>query len=130
LLRNEENPHVLSTAQIFFEANSATKEPEGSSPHSQQLAIGPYPEPIESNPHTATNLLKSILIATCPALKTTVKINVRLYTKRFFNFGSFVTHKNIFFLNVQNRYFAYNSITFLSEFIPLFLKKYFCGTQY
>jgi hypothetical protein len=26
-------------------------EPEGSSPHSQELASGPYPEPGESTPH-------------------------------------------------------------------------------
>jgi hypothetical protein len=31
--------------------NSVAQEPEGSSPHSQQLAIGPYPEPVETNPH-------------------------------------------------------------------------------
>jgi hypothetical protein len=34
-------------------------EPEGSSPHSQQPANGPYPEPSESTPHTPpTNLSK------------------------------------------------------------------------
>jgi hypothetical protein len=27
------------------------QEPEGSSPHSQQPATGPCPEPVESNPH-------------------------------------------------------------------------------
>jgi hypothetical protein len=27
------------------------QEPEGSSPHSQQLATGPCPEPVEYNPH-------------------------------------------------------------------------------
>jgi hypothetical protein len=27
------------------------QEPEGSSPHSQQPATGPYPEPVESNAH-------------------------------------------------------------------------------
>jgi hypothetical protein len=31
-------------------------EPEGSSPHSQQPANGPYPEPGESTPHPRTNL--------------------------------------------------------------------------
>jgi hypothetical protein len=31
--------------------NSMAQEPEGSSPHSEQLATGPYPEPAESNPH-------------------------------------------------------------------------------
>jgi hypothetical protein len=30
--------------------NSVAQEHEGSSPHSQQLATGPYPEPVESNP--------------------------------------------------------------------------------
>jgi hypothetical protein len=29
--------------------NSVAQEPEGSSPHSQQLAAGPYPDPVESN---------------------------------------------------------------------------------
>jgi hypothetical protein len=32
--------------------NSVAQEPEGSSPHSQQPATGPRPEPVESNPHT------------------------------------------------------------------------------
>jgi hypothetical protein len=31
--------------------NSVAQEPEGSSPHSQQPATGPYPVPVESNPH-------------------------------------------------------------------------------
>jgi hypothetical protein len=31
--------------------NSMAQEPEGSSPHSQQPATGPCPEPVESNPH-------------------------------------------------------------------------------
>jgi hypothetical protein len=31
--------------------NSVAQEPEGPSPHSQQPATGPYPEPAESNPH-------------------------------------------------------------------------------
>jgi hypothetical protein len=30
--------------------NSVAQEPEGSSSHSQQLAAGLYPEPVESNP--------------------------------------------------------------------------------
>jgi hypothetical protein len=38
--------------------NSVAQEPEGSSPHSQQPATGPYPEPVESNPHPQTNLPK------------------------------------------------------------------------
>jgi hypothetical protein len=29
--------------------NSMVQEPEGSSLHSQQLTIGPYPEPAEAN---------------------------------------------------------------------------------
>jgi hypothetical protein len=31
--------------------NRVAPEPEGSSPHSQQPANGPYPEPAESTPH-------------------------------------------------------------------------------
>jgi hypothetical protein len=39
------------------------QEPEGSSPHSQQLATGPCPEPVESNPHHPKPIsLKYILI--------------------------------------------------------------------
>jgi hypothetical protein len=39
---------------VFFRkqlTNSVAQEPEGSSPHSQQPATGPCPEPVESNPH-------------------------------------------------------------------------------
>jgi hypothetical protein len=32
--------------------NSVAQEREGSSPHSQQPATGPYPEPVESTPHS------------------------------------------------------------------------------
>jgi hypothetical protein len=38
--------------------NSMAPEPEGSSPHSQQPANGPYPEPGESTPHPPANLPK------------------------------------------------------------------------
>jgi hypothetical protein len=38
--------------------NSVAQEPEGSSPYSQQLTTGPYPEPVESNPHIPANLPK------------------------------------------------------------------------
>jgi hypothetical protein len=31
--------------------HTVAPEPEGSSPHSQQPASGPYPEPAESTPH-------------------------------------------------------------------------------
>jgi hypothetical protein len=34
-----------------FLTNSVAQEPEGSSPHSQQPANSPCPEPVESNPH-------------------------------------------------------------------------------
>jgi hypothetical protein len=45
-------------------ANSVAQEPEGSSPHSQQPATGPCPEPVESNPHPPSQSpsLRSILI--------------------------------------------------------------------
>jgi hypothetical protein len=33
-------------------------KPEGSSPHSQQHATGPYPEPIEFTLHPPTDLLE------------------------------------------------------------------------
>jgi hypothetical protein len=38
--------------------NCVAQEPEGSSPHSQQPATGPCPEPVESNPHPQANLPK------------------------------------------------------------------------
>jgi hypothetical protein len=38
------------------------QEPEGSSPHSQQLATSLYHEPVESNPHPQSIFLRSILI--------------------------------------------------------------------
>jgi hypothetical protein len=37
---------------------SVAPEPEGSSPHSQDPANGPYPEPGESTPRPPINLLK------------------------------------------------------------------------
>jgi hypothetical protein len=40
---------------IITLTNSMAPEPEGSSPHSQQPANGPYPEPGESTPHTHTH---------------------------------------------------------------------------
>jgi hypothetical protein len=39
---------IISTMSL---TNSVAQEPEGSSPHSQQPATGPCPEPVESNPH-------------------------------------------------------------------------------
>jgi hypothetical protein len=43
--------------------NSVAPEPEGSSPHSQQPANGPYPEPGESTPHPPQPIsLRSIVI--------------------------------------------------------------------
>jgi hypothetical protein len=43
--------------------NSVAPEPEGSSPHSQQPANGPYPEPGESTPHPPQPISpRSILI--------------------------------------------------------------------
>jgi hypothetical protein len=41
------------------------QEPEGSSPHSQQLAIGPYPdEPVESNPYPKPHALPAAFAMT------------------------------------------------------------------
>jgi hypothetical protein len=43
--------------------NSVVQETEGSSPHSQQLSTGPYPELVESNPPPPQPIsLRSILI--------------------------------------------------------------------
>jgi hypothetical protein len=33
---------------FWKDSNSVSQEPEGSSPHSQQLTIGPCPEPVKS----------------------------------------------------------------------------------
>jgi hypothetical protein len=46
---NSSNPiqHALCIAQL---SNSVAPKPEGSSPHSQQPATGPYPQPNESTP--------------------------------------------------------------------------------
>jgi hypothetical protein len=55
--------------------NSVAYEPEGSSPHSQQLATGPYPEPVESNPNSPDNL---------PKLKINGKPGTYAYINRFF----------------------------------------------
>jgi hypothetical protein len=45
----------LTSLKHYCKPNSLTHsvvlEPEGSSPHSQQPANGPYPEPGESTPH-------------------------------------------------------------------------------
>jgi hypothetical protein len=42
--------------------NSVAPEPEGSSPHSQQPANGPYPQPVESTPPPQPIFLRSIRI--------------------------------------------------------------------
>jgi hypothetical protein len=51
--------------KVFMEVMttiSVAQELEGSSQHSQQLAIAPYSEPVESNPHPQPFSLRSILI--------------------------------------------------------------------
>jgi hypothetical protein len=45
---------MMKTCGIFNPGdinNFVAQEPEGSSPHSQQLSTSPHPEPVESNPH-------------------------------------------------------------------------------
>jgi hypothetical protein len=61
IVRTLQNRQIyLSTTDL---TNSVTQEPEGSSPHSQQPAASPCPEPVESNPHPAKPIsLRSILI--------------------------------------------------------------------
>jgi hypothetical protein len=61
IIINEANIMEMSSFQKLMVAylienfsritNFVAKEPEGSSPHSQQPATGPCPERIESNPH-------------------------------------------------------------------------------
>jgi hypothetical protein len=46
---------------IYYLPNSVVQEPEGSSPHSQQLTIGPYPEPLEPNPHAQAHHPKILI---------------------------------------------------------------------
>jgi hypothetical protein len=43
--------HQLHLEQSVSLPNSVAPEPEGSSPHSQESAIGPYPGRVESIPH-------------------------------------------------------------------------------
>jgi hypothetical protein len=43
---------------VWATLNSVAQEPGGSSPHSQQPATGPCPEPVESNPHPQASLPK------------------------------------------------------------------------
>jgi hypothetical protein len=52
---------------ILHFTNSVAQGPEGSSPLSQQLTTGPYPEPVESNPHLPPQPISliSILIPSC-----------------------------------------------------------------
>jgi hypothetical protein len=47
--------HTTDTESV---TDSVAQEPEGSSPHSQQPATGPCPEPVESNPHPPAILPK------------------------------------------------------------------------
>jgi hypothetical protein len=57
------NRHHRTLATLRKLTNSVAQEPEGSSPHSQQPATGPCPEPVESNPHSPKPVsLRSILI--------------------------------------------------------------------
>jgi hypothetical protein len=55
---------VMEKYVVFFEVrtNFVAQEPEGSSPHSQQPATGPYSEPAESNPPPPSQSPRSILI--------------------------------------------------------------------
>jgi hypothetical protein len=50
-LQRYENICDTINRTLKLKTNSMAQEPEGSSPHSQQPATGPCPEPVESNPH-------------------------------------------------------------------------------
>jgi hypothetical protein len=56
--QNFYNNILLNVRPKFIIPNSVAQEPEGSSPHSQQPATGPYPESVESNPLPPANLPK------------------------------------------------------------------------
>jgi hypothetical protein len=51
------SPGLKSRLRHTIVTNSVAQEPEDSSPHSQQPAIGPCPEPVESNPHPPSQSL-------------------------------------------------------------------------
>jgi hypothetical protein len=48
------------------------QEPEGSSPHSQQPATGPCPEPVESNPHAPQPISQISIIIPSSHLRLTL----------------------------------------------------------
>jgi hypothetical protein len=56
--------HAAARLIMVLLTNSVAQESESSSPHSQQPATGPYPEPVESNPPPTPKpvFLRSILI--------------------------------------------------------------------
>jgi hypothetical protein len=93
----DQTPNLRSVRYHIHETkcyvtNSVSKEPEGSSSHSQQLAAGPYPEPVEYNPHTPKPIsLRSILI---PSYHLRLGLPSGLYpfgfpTKTLYTFLSF-----------------------------------------
>jgi hypothetical protein len=43
--------NIKPTYKMLTLTNSMAQKTEGSSPHSQQPATGPCPEPVESDPH-------------------------------------------------------------------------------
>jgi hypothetical protein len=43
--------YIKETRDVQTLSNSVALQPEGSSPHSQEPATSPYPEPVESTPH-------------------------------------------------------------------------------
>jgi hypothetical protein len=63
------------------------QEPEGSSPHSQQPATGPCPEPVESNPHPQANFPKILSDPIFPPTPWSSKwsLSFGLSTKTFYN---------------------------------------------
>jgi hypothetical protein len=65
-------PYVICSYKPFIPlylvlTHSVGPTPEGSSPHSQQPANGPYPEPGESTPPPPPISLRSILIPSSPS---------------------------------------------------------------
>jgi hypothetical protein len=85
----------LTTITTFSDlTNSVAQEPEGSSPHSQQPATGPCPEPVESNPPPPpqANLPKIHSVIYCQISEMSLLQNQGIFNMTFNNHASWLTH--------------------------------------
>jgi hypothetical protein len=97
--------------------NSAAPEPEGSSPHSQQPATGPYPEPGESILHPSANLPKVHFDPILPSTPRSFKWSLSLWllTRTLYTFSLLpcVPHTLPTSLTVLRRLYM-KAVTFLT----------------